>query len=125
MKDSNRLVFILVLTTSAVMAQAGNQNLAIEPDKPYVYIQLDHLGDRKPIDENEISCGLWLRLSNNSRIPIGVRTFDPGTKDPGVGLMHEVVRVLTPVGFETPSNSGLHKATGHQSDTNWMSAPDQ
>lgn len=101
MKEVYRLLQGLILAMAPGMAQGSDLNLAIDPAKPYVHIQFDRLGERKPISENEISCGLWLRFSNNSRIPISVRTFDPGTPDPGIGLMHEVVRVVAPVGFGT------------------------
>ena len=96
MKDIFRSVLGLILATLVATAQGSQASLPIDTTKPYAYIQFDRLGERQPLSENEIACGLWLRLSNNSRIPISVRVFDPGTSDPGIGLAHEVVKVSIP-----------------------------
>ncbi len=99
------LPLVLECIIAAAIAQAAqsiNYRMVIDTAKPYVYIRFDHLGERKPISEDEMACGLWLRMTNNSRVPISVRTFDPGTRDPGVGLMHEVVQVVVPIGPQVP-----------------------
>ena len=108
----------IIAAAIAQAAQSGNSRTVIDNGKPYVYIRLDHLGERKPISEDEMACGLWLRMTNNSRVPIRVRTFDPGTPDPGVGLMHEVVRVVVPIGPGEPpiARGALQPPVGYDLD---------
>ena len=53
----------------------------------------DSSGHRDPVVKGENPQGLWLRLVNNSRIPIQVRTFDLGTGDHEVGINYDVVAV--------------------------------
>jgi hypothetical protein len=90
--DGSALYVILVLCGSAAaFAQQPRVSLAIDPSRPLVEIILDHAGKRQPLSEFEPPSGLWLRLENNSRIPIRVLTFEPGTKDPGIGIVDEVI----------------------------------
>jgi len=72
-------------------AQVSARNFEIDDSKPYVYIKFDHFGDRKPANDWESTKGLWLRLVNNCRLPIGVSVLGLGTGDPGVALNFEVV----------------------------------
>src|SRR5580658_7716336 len=84
-----RLALVLLIAIT-VFAQKATLPFVIDGTKPYVYLKFDHTGPRKPVFEGEVREGLWLRLVNNSRIPIRVGTFDPGT-DEGMGVIHEVV----------------------------------
>lgn len=118
MKMLSLVLQCIIAAAIAQAAQSSNFRIVIDNAKPYVYIRLDHLGERKPISEVEMACGLWLRMTNNSRVPISVRTFDPGTPDPGVGLMHEVVRVVVPIGSGAPPSAreALQPPVGYDLD---------
>jgi hypothetical protein len=89
----NLLVFVIA-TLGVVSAQ---ENLAIpfvlDEDKPYVYLVFDHLGPRSPIEPGESPRGLWFKFVNNCRVPVTIGAFDPGTGEPGVGMVHEVVPI--------------------------------
>lgn len=112
MKRLSLVLQCLIIAAVAGVAQSDNLRLTIDNSKPYVYIRFDHLGQRKPISEREMTCGIWLRIANNSRVPISVRTFDPGTPDPGIGLMHEVVKVVAPIGAGPSSSVRDLEASG-------------
>jgi hypothetical protein len=77
-------VMLLLLTTMAaplLRAQKSEEpKLVLDSTKPMVYIKFDHAGPREPVEDGEPSEGLWLRLVNNSAIPIEVETMDTATK---------------------------------------------
>src|SRR2546430_10977052 len=83
----------LIVTLIAVGAQTPPKptRFVIDETKPYVYISFDHAAKRKPVSQDEIPEGIWLRLVNNCTVPLGVRTFDAGTGDQGVGVFDEVI----------------------------------
>ena len=72
-------------------AQVSAKDFEIDKSKPFVYIKFDHFGERKPVNDSESAKGLWLRLVNNCRLPIGVSVLGLGTGDPGVAVNFEVV----------------------------------
>ena len=82
-----------LLLSGLVNAQARGPTISLDPTRPYVQIVFDHVGHRKPLDSEETERGVWLRLKNNCQVPINVDAFDPGTGDPGLALLHEVVKV--------------------------------
>jgi len=69
----------------------GPQTFVIDPLKPYVYLKFDHIGTRKPVRDGEGNSGLWLRIVNNCRIPIVLRSFSVPEGISGVGLMDQVI----------------------------------
>jgi hypothetical protein len=74
------------------LPQTGSPNwFLIDSDKPFVYLAFDHVGKREPIMLGESDRGLWLRFVNNCRLPVIIRTFGTGTKDPGIGVIDEIV----------------------------------
>jgi hypothetical protein len=66
-------------------------DFVLNPAKPYVYLQFDHVGPRKPLRDGEGNVGLWLRIVNNCREPITVPTFGLTSGDPGVGVFDEII----------------------------------
>lgn len=64
--------------------------LARDPKKPFVYIEFDHSGARPPQTPNEPLRGLWLRLTNNSTLPIVVRIHS-SLDDPNMTILDDVV----------------------------------
>jgi hypothetical protein len=102
----------LMFALGPAFAQESPINLAIDPSKPYVEIVLDHAGKRRPLSEFEAPTGLWLRLKNNSRIPIRVTTFEPGTTDPGIGIADEVLASEPSRAMNQQQSSRLRIAAG-------------
>ncbi len=84
---------MLVLATSVSLFSQGttNQTFLIDPSKPYVFLEFDHLGNRKPIEQDESNIGIWLRVVNNCSLPIILTGFDGSPGEPGVVLLDEVV----------------------------------
>lgn len=85
------VVLLVLVCAESGHAQDLAKNFEIDKSKPYVYIKFDHFGIRKPVNDWESTKGLWLRLVNNCRLPIGVSVLGLGTGDPGVAVNFEVV----------------------------------
>jgi len=94
----------------SIRAQAPGNGFVIDPSRPCVYIEFERVAQRKPISDEEASTGLWLRLKNNTRIPIEVMTFDPGTGVNETGVMDEVVQ-FNDVGGFGPSGERIQSLT--------------
>jgi hypothetical protein len=66
----------------------------IDVNRPFVYVKFDHIGTGAPTSEDEPNSRIWLRLTNNCRIPILVHANgvpDESPKDE-VGVQYGVVR---------------------------------
>jgi len=85
------MILALMFSWSSPNAEKRSSDFVIDESKPYVYIAFDHVGSRVPLSKDEVPTGLWLRVVNNCKVPISLRTFDPATHDPGVGVLHEIV----------------------------------
>jgi hypothetical protein len=97
------ILLTLVLAEGAVLHKPID--FVIDQSKPYVYVKFDHAGRRSPLSQQEPSTGLWLRLVNNSRVPITLAIFDAGKDNRGVGVYDEIVAV-------PPSGVGYVDASG-------------
>ena len=72
-------------------AQSGaTPKLVLNETKPIVYIELDHIGPRPPVEDGEPDRGLWLRLVNNSVVPIEVQPTGTST-DPELTLLPDEI----------------------------------
>lgn len=54
----------------------------IDPTKPYVYLEVDHVGPRKPLRDGEPNVGIWLRLRNNCKLRIVVMALGKPPQNP-------------------------------------------
>jgi len=76
--------------------QPGNgdvgEEFLVNKERPFVYLQFDHVGKEPRFNENE-PYRIWLRLVNNCRVPIVIRTSGVPDGSPAgeVGLLHNVV----------------------------------
>lgn len=86
------------------MAHPQQATFVRDSAKPYIYLQFDHVGKRKPIQVGESNQGLWLRFVNNSNVPVKVGSFDPGSDDPGTGLISEVIPYKGLGAYSSPKN---------------------
>lgn len=48
------------------------KNFLIDPNRPYVYLKFDHIGKGLQRSTDEPTSRIWLRLTNNCRLPITV-----------------------------------------------------
>jgi hypothetical protein len=104
--------FLLAFTLCATMqGQQPMSDFVLNPSKPYVYLQFDHVGPRKPLREGEGNVGLWLRIVNNCREPITVPTFGLSSGDPGVGVLDEVVPDILTMSV-TADSGGINVSEG-------------
>ncbi len=83
-------VGLLGLVSCPTAQPQTNPKLALDTTKPFVYIDFDHTGPREPLEPDEPSRGLWLRLVNNSVFPIIVRAHDSLT-DPVMTILEDVI----------------------------------
>lgn len=65
----------------------------IDASKPYVYLEIDHVGPRKPIREGEPNVGIYLHLTNNCALPLVIVKFGSSLADPkaAITIQDEVV----------------------------------
>jgi hypothetical protein len=64
--------------------------VVLNKSKPIVYFELDHIGPRPPVEDGELNRGLWLRLVNNSVVPIEVQPMGTST-DPELTLLPDEI----------------------------------
>jgi len=72
------LFFVGITFASTAQSHSNNQGqkrFLVDPHKPYVYLEVDHVGPREPRTLGEPNIGIWLRLHNNCIVPITVHTF--------------------------------------------------
>jgi hypothetical protein len=91
----------LALSVTAVPGQRSKtsppsspSNFLLNETRPYVYLELDHIGPREPTSPDEPHSGLWFRLHNNCIVPIIVNTFDaaPNSHPNEIGIFDNVVK---------------------------------
>jgi len=89
-----KLNALMVLVFFAIRAaSAGDEPFKLDPDRPFVYLRFDHSGKGSPRRSDESKDRIWLRLVNNCKMTISVRTFgmpNEGPKDE-TGVMLAVV----------------------------------
>jgi hypothetical protein len=98
----------VVSTTLLAQSTKTNNSFLIDVNRPFVYVKFDHIGRGAPRSADEPNSRIWLRLTNNCRIPILVRANgvpDESPKDE-VGLEWRVVPNPTIQGMVSFSPSG-------------------
>jgi hypothetical protein len=91
-----KISLFLALVVLGAAGQDKPNDFLLDSSRPYVYLKFDHIGPLKPQQEGEGGIGLWLRIVNNCRVPIAVRSFGVNTGDPGVGVLYEVIPIAQP-----------------------------
>lgn len=103
--------------SSQTTKQATKDDLFLDPSKPYVYLEVDRVGPRKPLRDGEPSKGIWLRLKNNCRFPVVVIASD------GAGWVEdEVVPNVPPTGTESMGD-GIGEEPGQEDLTDIFYSP--
>lgn len=95
MRGLRYAALISALALSCLAQSGATPKLVLDGAKPIVYIELDHIGPRPPVEGDEPDRGLWLRLVNNSVVPIEVHSMGTST-DPELTLLPDEI-----VGRET------------------------
>jgi hypothetical protein len=123
------LAFCL-LTSLLNAAGAGNkvassvESFLIDPSKPYVYLELEHPGPRKPLRDGEPDIGIWLRLKNNCTLPVVVMASGVPAESAGEALWieDEVVPNRPSKGTES-MGSGMGYQSGQEDLTDIFLSP--
>jgi len=94
----SRLIYLLFMLCAAVVGAQTEKNhrvsdFVINPNLPFVYLKIDHVGPGEPRNDDESNMRVWLQLINNCRVPIIVHTFGvpEGSPEYEQGVMYEVV----------------------------------
>jgi hypothetical protein len=89
----------LCLISGNVPAVSGQKpaaapRLAIDADRPFVYLKFVRYGPGIPFGENEPKQRIWFKFVNNCNVPITISTFGvpDGTPRDEVGVMDRVIR---------------------------------
>src|SRR5215469_3619293 len=90
MRGLRHTALISALTLSCLGQSGTTPKLVLDEATPIVYIKLDHIGPRPPVEGDEPDRGLWLRLVNNSVVPIEVQPTGTGT-DPDLTLLPDQI----------------------------------
>jgi len=109
------LATMFTATSLSVALAQVPPKLALNAEKPIVYIEFDHAGLRTPMQEGESAQGLWLRLVNNSTIPIVVQANGTST-DPNMTILPD--RIIAVRG-RIPKSGAVKQVmpSGYASDT--------
>lgn len=100
MNKLQKIVFAIIVCPALVLAQTNRQKRQFSDEGfrlkkwyPYVYLEVHHVGPRKPENDAESRYGIWLYLHNNCRESIIVRTFGTSRdSDPKeIGVLDDVV----------------------------------
>lgn len=100
-----KAVPILVMMTALTLSSQEVPKVVLNVAKPIVYVEFDHTGPREPVEDGEPKLGLWLRLVNNSVIPIDVEVMNTATKS-GFLLLPDVI---TPIEQRIPQSGPTHE----------------
>jgi hypothetical protein len=90
---------VIILPQSGKVEQAPSQDgFRLKQLRPYVYLEVDHIGPRKPWGDDEPKSGIWLYLHNNCKVPIIVLTsgVSPDSNPKESGVIDNVVANPTP-----------------------------
>ena len=101
MRNLQRIV-LAIFTLCVVALPQSASKLSLDPSEPFVYIALDHIGSRPPVDDYEPHKGLWLRIVNNSAFPIAVITMEAATKPELTLVADEVIARVTRINPNDP-----------------------
>jgi hypothetical protein len=84
---------VVFISTNALAQNLEPSNFVIDKSKPFVYIEFDHIGPRKPVQKNEITTGLWLKKVNNCRIPIVIHGNGSSDDRTGRIIFDDVIEI--------------------------------
>jgi hypothetical protein len=103
---------ILVCLALIEFNNSLSAQLVVDAAKPYVYIEFDHKSESQ--NSNRTGTLLWLRLVNNSTLPLRIRTYSKGKSGAETGINYSVV--LTPEGKLKYLNAKEEVPSGHVQD---------
>jgi hypothetical protein len=83
----------LLLILFPARAQQNAESFVLDNSNPYVYLKLERVGPREPLVDGEPRTGAWIRIVNNSRVPILVPTAGTPNKEGAIEVLDEVVPV--------------------------------
>ncbi len=89
------LLPVLFVMGTPLLSQSTktHKEFLIDVNRSFVYLKFDHIGPGAPRSDDEPTSRIWVRLTNNCRIPILVRANgvpDESPKDE-VGVQYDVV----------------------------------
>lgn len=93
------LILLILINASPFLAKQGVgsssacEKIRLNQSKPSVYLSFEKFGRRLPLYPGEGSEGVWLRLHNNSKWKIYVKTFGVSKEYGDVGLFYQVEKL--------------------------------
>jgi hypothetical protein len=97
MKNIGVFLLLGLLSTGSLCGQPHKEGTAkassflLDSSKPYVYLEVDHVGQREPLLQGEPTVGLWLRLKNNCALPVVIVMLKGSLEKLNPSVMDEVV----------------------------------
>jgi hypothetical protein len=75
------IIFCTPAPRLEAQADINRNNFLIEPNRPLVYVHVDHVGLGAPEEDGKRHERIWLELHNNCLLPIWVRTYGAPSGD--------------------------------------------
>lgn len=108
-----RRTLMAFTVATLVRGQSPMPSLAIDPQRPFVYLEFVRLGPRQPLTEGESSSGIWIRLRNNSKYPIDVDAYRVDPTKTAIALCHGVVQVGSGANGHAEGSARLRAPSGY------------
>jgi len=104
----------VALIASCITQSQTTPKLALDDAKPIVYVAFDHISPRPRVEDNEPARGLWLRIVNNSVVPIEVEVLDSATTPALKLIPDDIISRMTriPKSGPTHDNAPVGYASG-------------
>jgi hypothetical protein len=104
-----RLLRVFSLAVSLCFASSSSQaqktddgsSFVIDAKRPYAYIKFDHIGKGMQRGKDEPTSRIWLRLTNNCKLPITIQTYGllEGSPKDEQGVMDIIAAIEPPKGM--------------------------
>jgi hypothetical protein len=101
MKHSSQILLLAACASLQAWSAAQTEvkspsqvaDFVTDASKPYVYLDVDHVGPRKPMREGEPDVGIYLHLTNNCALPIVIVALEvrPANPNAAINIEDEVV----------------------------------
>jgi hypothetical protein len=108
-----RRILLAMAVAALVRGQSNMRSLAIDPQRPFVYLEFVRMGPRQPLTEGESPYGIWIRLRNNSRYSIDVDAYRVERGKTAIALCHGVVQVGSVAEGRFQGSARLRAPTGY------------
>ena len=115
MKTICMMLLCLHNVQAAPQLASRKPSISIDSLRPYVDMVFDHLGNRQPLQGEEVRTGVWLRLRNNCILPIRIRVRREQQRGDRLILAHDIIEHPSSIPKIPDSRQKRSKPEGYSS----------